>query len=420
MRLGKRQLIDKTVLLLLIVSTILRGSAISLCIPNMEKYILITIGIAFVAWIYSNGFAIKKSVLKKNATAFFLIICALPSLIGNWSTQGLTVWRSYFLAIILAFQVSVLVSKEELLISFCKVMKAIAIFSLICYVLFIVVGLSYDWIPTIVKLTDSSIKYKSLLFYNIWLTETTRNCGPFWEPSIFAAYLTFALQIRLFWLGNEKKRNIDCLIYILAMISTLSTGGYILLIITALMYSWRDNRNSVLLKFFTLLGTVTVAIMGDSIMEWLLAINYNVFSKIAYFSTMGTTRTRIVSILTNLSIWRQHPFVGVGLAEIDKEYAIWKIIIGTEGLNAAQTSTTFLMLAAFGVFGIYYTVAWLKVVLDAKFLNGVQKTLFAITIFFIVNQTPHTNFILTYFLLFVFLKKNEKIEMIPQQLKLMR
>ena len=71
-------------------------------------------------------------------------------------------------------------------------------------------------------------------------------------------------------------------------------------------------------------------------------------------------------------------------------------------------------------FGIYYTVAWLKVVLDAKFLNGVQKTLFAITIFFIVNQTPHTNFILTYFLLFVFLKKNEKIEMIPQQLKLMR
>ena len=73
MRLGKRQLIDKTVLLLLIVSTILRGSAISLCIPNMEKYILITIGIAFVAWIYSNGFAIKKSVLKKNATAFFLL-----------------------------------------------------------------------------------------------------------------------------------------------------------------------------------------------------------------------------------------------------------------------------------------------------------------------------------------------------------
>ena len=44
MRLGKRQLIDKTVLLLLIVSTILRGSAISLCIPNMAKYILITIG----------------------------------------------------------------------------------------------------------------------------------------------------------------------------------------------------------------------------------------------------------------------------------------------------------------------------------------------------------------------------------------
>ena len=85
-------------------------------------------------------------------------------------------------------------------------------------------------------------------------------------------------------------------------------------------------------------------------------------------------------------------------------------------MNAAQTSTTFLMLAAFGVFGIYYTVAWLKVVFDAKFLNGVQKILFAISVFFIVNQTPHTIFILTYFLLFVFLKKDEKNEMIQQQL----
>lgn len=410
MKIGKRQLIDRTVVLLLIVSSILRGSAISLCIPNMERYLLITIAVAAVIWLYINGFAIKKRELKRNSTAFILIICALPSFIGNWSTEGLSVWRNYFLAIVLAYLISIIKSKEELLLTFCRVMKVIAIFSLVCYALFIVIGLPYNWLPTIIKLTDSSIKYKSLVFYNIWLTETTRNCGPFWEPSIFAAYLTFALQIRLFWLDNDKKLKIDCLVYILTIISTLSTGGYILLLITALMYVWRDNRNSSMLKGFTMVGAVVVALMGESIMEWLLTVNYSVFSKIAYFSTMGTTRTRTVSILANLSIWKQHPIVGVGLAALDKEYAIWKIIIGTEGLNAAQTSTTFLMLAALGIFGIYYSIAWIKAVLNAKCLNGGQKILFAITIFFIVNQTPHTNFILTYFLLFVFSKKYEKTE----------
>ena len=410
MKLGKRQLIDKTVVLLLIVSSVLRGSAISLCVPNMERYLLLTIGIAVVIWLYMNGFRIRKRAIKKKSTALILILCAIPSLIGNWSSEGLSVWRNYFFAIVLAYLLSLLKPKDELLAMFCKVMKVIAIFSLASYLLFIVIGVPYSGLPTIVKLTDSTIKYKSLLFYNIWLTETTRNCGPFWEPSIFAAYLTFALQIRLFWLDSDKKQRIDCLLYVVAILSTLSTGGYILLLITGLMYVWRDNRNSSILKGLTMCGAVIAALMGESIMEWLLTVNYSVFSKIAYFSTMGTTRTRTVSILTNLSIWKQHPIVGVGLAALDKEYAIWKVIIGTEGLNAAQTSTTFLMLAALGIFGIYYSVAWIKAALSAKCLNGGQKILFAITVFFIVNQTPHTNFILTYFLLFVFLKRNEKIE----------
>ena len=353
------------------------------------------------------------SQIKRNIVPILLILYAIPSLIVNWNPVGINQWWNYFFAILFAFFIVLIAEKEKILEMFVKVMLFFAIFSLVCYTAFVIFKLPTDWMPLITKITDASVKYKTLLFYNIWTTEFTRNCGPFWEPSIYAAYLTFALIIKCFWLKHGSTYRRDCMILVLTIISTASTGGYILVLV-ACMLLWKKGRKSIIAAFVTIIGVTIIVFFGQSIMNWLLTINYDIFIKIADFKTIGTTTTRFVSFWSNLAIWAEHPFLGVGLAEIDNHYSFWKVIIGTKELNAAQTSTSTMFLAAFGILGIYHTYAWLKVTVVAKQLTFMQKVLFGIIIFFILNQTPHISFIYTNLLLFVFLKKtrmNEKIDL---------
>lgn len=396
----------KIFVVLILIMSIIRGSAISLCLPHMDDAMYLFIFFIMILFLWKNQCKIPKKTITKNYSAIIIILSAFPSMIGNWNEKGngLSLWISFFTAVFAAYLLSLFFTRDELLSLFVKAMRYIAVFSMIAYFLFVVIGVSMSGFPTIVKITDDFVKYKSVIFYNMWLYEPTRNCGPFWEPSIFAAYLAFALQIRLFWIKDERHLLRDSAIFVIALITTFSTGGYILLFLTVLMVIWNKQRYAFLPIFITVTGVITIVFFGESIMEWLLSVNYYMFSKIVYFQSHGTTQTRIVSMITNFIIWKQHPFIGVGLSELDNQYAIWKNVISSVELNAAQTSTTFLFLAAFGIFGIIYSVEWIKAIIKSNNLNVFQKMVFGLAIFLILNETPHTNFVLTYYLLFSFLK----------------
>lgn len=59
---------------------------------------------------------------------------------------------------------------------------------------------------------------------------TFRNCGPFWEPGAFQGFINLAITIELL---SQNKRNrkwyIRMLTFIITVITTYSTGGYIVL-----------------------------------------------------------------------------------------------------------------------------------------------------------------------------------------------
>lgn len=402
MKLRISKIKHQTLIIFLLLAILLKSSAISICfdLSNICRFVLL---ILIVLFIFINKGKISLKLIKKNSTALFLILTSLPSFIKNFSFIGFSQWESYFTAVLYAFFLVLVSEKKQLFKTYVKVMFYISIFSLICYMLFVITGLPVDWMPLITKTTDSNIQYRSLILYNIWTTEFTRNCGPFWEPSIYAAYLVFALILRLFWLEPDKNSKIEIIILFITIISTSSTGGYILLLLTILMYIWKRQFHSFIAIIITLSIALIIVFFGQNILNWLVTINYDIFIKITEFKTMGTTTTRMVSIATNLAIWINNIFVGVGFGGIDAQYEIWKMIIGGSALDAAQTSTTFLFLGSLGIFGIYYTYVWIKAAICTKRINIVQKILFLIIIFFILNQTPHTYFILTYYLLFSFL-----------------
>ena len=70
-----------------------------------------------------------------------------------------------------------------------------------------------------------------------------RNCGPFWEPGAFQGFVNLAIIIEL--LGNkvrDKKWNLRMSIFVVTIITTYSTGGYIVLALNFIYYLISDKE----------------------------------------------------------------------------------------------------------------------------------------------------------------------------------
>ena len=410
--LKKSKIISAIFTLTLMMCFLVRGSAVSICIPEIGNVIWVLLIVSLLLYAVINNFKIKKGDIFNNKEVFTLIILSLPSLIVNYSTINSIAWVKYYTAILLAYGLSLCYDKEILVKKYVKIMLFFATVSIILYVMFNYIKLPSSFLPVITKQTDSRVRYYSLFIYNIWIGESTRNCGPFWEPSIFAAYLVIALQFRCFFIKKDDHLKRDFIIIVFAILTTMSTGGYILLMITCLMIFWKNRKNNnVIIGVISLITIMLFILFLPMIENWLLSLNYEMFSKIFMFNERGTTLTRKVSFLTNIKIWSDNLLFGVGLNQIDFYYATVKELIGKSGLNAAQTSTSGVFLASMGICGIYYNYLWVKVTVKENRLNLMQKILFGICVFFIINETPHTYFVITYFIMFTLLKKGEcKIE----------
>lgn len=387
----------------IVVGVFCSGSALSICIENFTVPLLLIANILLLSYkIITNHYKIKVSFSKETKYLYVFVGFILLSLIVNFSFTGLSAWLRLLLTLSLVGMIVSELSADLLIKYYVNIMRIIALISLIGYFLFVVIGIPTNFIPIVQKITDSSVKYHSLGIYNIWITEFTRNCGPFWEPSIFAAFLSIALIFVVFFDDRSKKLK-DILLLSICIITTQSTGGYILLFLILMMSLWK-NKNNILLAVISILMCLVIVVAWGPISLYLLNLNYNIFSKIVYFESMGTSMTRYYSVLINLKIWWENNILcGVGLSDVDTLYIFYRDVIAPVALAPAQTSTTTLMIAALGVGGFYYFYIWLKAISIQK-MSLVSKLIFIIIITYILNQTPHCYFFLTYYLLFTLLK----------------
>ena len=81
----------------------------------------------------------------------------------------------------------------------------------------------------------SSVLYTQLYDLQNGGTLTLRNCGPFWEPGAYQGFLNLAIVINLLYNKKDKQWKYKNLVFIIAIITTFSTGGYITLFVI-LMY----------------------------------------------------------------------------------------------------------------------------------------------------------------------------------------
>ncbi len=211
-----------------------------------------------------------------------------------------------------------------------------------------------------------------------------RNCGFMWEPGAFAAFLIIGLLIELS--TNHFQLNRKVVIMSLAVLSTLSTMGYIGLVIIILYYILFVSKKKLhsLLLVPLLIGSILVIVNLEFVF---LKVENELESQdqvldYAYradrdFASLG----RIGSLIADVNDLKKEPILGIG----GKEELMWgikgKIINRTNGLSK--------FLLKFGIAGFliffYLTTLSFKHLGKNWGINYSGYSLFSVLILFITT-----------------------------------
>lgn len=236
------------------------------------------------------------------------------------------------------------ISLEEFKKTYINVMLIICIFSLVTYLCSFIIR-DYGILPIIRN--TSNVRMVFLGLSNICIGgDAHRNYGPFWEPGVYAAYLSLGV---LFLFTNEKKIDKRVLVLCIGILTTLSTAGFLYLLILLGYYTVAEKRDDVLdsRKGYRFLVMIAILLLAVVFVMFNDRLSYALFSKLnknnyEYISTVA----RLASISGNIDIWRMHPMVGIGPTKLQDAFEHYLFARG----YLANSNTNGLLIA-FSMYG---------------------------------------------------------------------
>jgi hypothetical protein len=346
-----------------------------------DRYLLV--GFLIVAAI----FIIKKIKLDKFILIFVGIFILLFGLqIIDTKIFPFTTQIGFIIRILTAYFIIKIIGKDFLK----YYVNAIIIFSLISFVFYIPILISPSFEQILINKVAPNFAYhdRSQEIYSasphfIIFTINTdthnhliaRNSGPFWEGGAFAGFLMVALIFN-FILSKSLFRNIKSIILAIALLTTLSTSGYlafgILIIFYVLIYTKYLLTKivwviSILMLFY--ISFTQLDFLGEKIEE-----DVNIL-----FSAPldNLPRNRFVSAMLDIIALGENPILGTGVAEPDYSFALMK------KYNHRNNGVTSLA-RKFGIFVfILYFFSMYRSFLTLCYMNNV-KTSFSIFIMMVI------------------------------------
>ena len=298
----------------------------------------------------------KKYAIKKILTfSGIMILSILFTMVLNVDIR-----LGYFYRIILIL-ISVLIvnyiSIESFFYQFNKIITIIAGASVIGHFFSVFrIGI-VEHFPTVVNTSGMS-------FYNLFIVVIpkiyyyssimVRNFGLFREPGVYQMYIILALIIQLFIFSKPNLKI--TIMYILVLISTFSTTGYIalLLLLGTYMVKRNKNRNDAIKKMLIVIFGTAIFVYLLLFTDLLFSSGYgSVFGKLTNL-TRGTTSARVASVIVNIKLFLTSPVWGVGLSSLDEQFSSLAMSI----LDAVVVDNTNTVLIQFSVYGLVFGSLW--------------------------------------------------------------
>ena len=371
----------------------LSGHSYAIVASSVVAVFFIAVGFAACILLGSSRLEIPQKI---NVEGIFIGSIVTGALLSYVLYSGRNMWLDPIILISrisLAYLITQRISFEDYAKRFGSLMTVLTIAAIIVYVL-AQIGIQ---IP--------SYSYTNLIGiknHTIWITSWTdisaghgniRLSGPFWEPGLYASMAIYGLLCEGCFSKRKPRKYVIVTLFIGILLSQ-STAGYILafLVITMiwlLRMKYKRATNIIILIAFLILY-----IFSDRIIERLYALNPDIFGKLVEQNV--SANTRVFSTVACLRIFAQEPLTGLGMSYAIDQYNLYKPILGIDAL----TSTSGFMLAAFGIWGISYTLFLCRGVFrQRRFPLSIRILLFLVLIS-IVNKEPHTSIIFTYILMF--------------------
>ena len=250
-----------------------------------------------------------------------------------------------------------------------------------------------------------------MAYHTVWLCTwgdysklgmSDRIMGPFWEPGLYSSMAIYALLCEGCFTG-QKPRKLPIAIILVGIFLSNSTAGYILTLLAMYIVFFKSPQKRILFDIVTLFLMLILFFFSDRIIETLLRWNPTVFWKLAEQSI--TADTRLYSPVASFLVFMQNPITGLGMSYATEQYNLYKAVFGIDSL----TSTSAFMLAAFGIWGIAYTVFLCRGVWRQKQFGFTVRILMVAIFLMIVNKEPHTSILFTYIMFFYLNKEiNER------------
>lgn len=344
---------------------------------------MLVVALAFITFPYIL-FVKKRQTNGLLLLVVLVTIMILFPMIWHSEFQSRVYWRVLATAVLASY----LVKKYELnniIRVFLKIMVIVSVVSLIGYILLNCTSLLNN-LPTVKNV--NGVEYGIGILFNYIKVYPERNCGIFWEPGIFASYLTLAIAFE----SITKPKSISwfrIVLFVVTIITTTSSAGYALLILTIGVVMLRDSKLSGYKKIFAM---CIVFVIGATVLNLDSIILNTTLSNNEYLIKLTSTRlsesSRVTAIFHNLSIFRKNPLFGAGINSVLSQMSSW-----------ADISTTTYMLSIFGIMGLFYTIFIVWGIFSQKYINDFVKLLLFFILVLIVNKEPHINILFTWIII---------------------
>lgn len=332
------------------------------------------------------------------AVVVLLSVVSMASslLYGQGALSSAVLWP---LGLVVAFLFTVVIDFETFVNWFIGSMVAFSAVALVAQFVFIWRAVPFPG-QTITNVNGADyLNGVAFFFLRQWDgTPSSRSLGPFWEPGLFASFLTIAILLEVGFRAS-KPRMMIIGVLVLGVVITQSTAGYLLLVPAVLLLAWPRRRSlGGALGVAGAMSALIVLALWETISASLAKRNPDMFGKIT--SDALVSSTRFGSFGLNLAIFSESPMLGKSFVGADHEYLARMRYWGLD----SQTSTSTYLLAAMGIVGIVYTAVWVVGIALNRSLPMSTRVVLLICMLVIINKEPHAHILATLILMFYVLQ----------------
>lgn len=302
-------------------------------------------------------FVVKK-LNKKMFKAGIIISVYLLTFIALSGVNPGSYFKSFFFPIFLSWMLFIVDvdNVERIFNAFSDVIYIVACISLFFYFFGSLLGIipgshtvRYFWAEHYLNSQTWFYVYFNNIVQNAYFMghNIYRNVAIFTEAPGYSYVLDIALIIEMILKPYMNKKRV--VILMLALVTSFSTKGFVMILVSIFLYLWikiahydkKSSKKIILFMIIVLVSAFGIIIAG------------NILEMKSAFGQGGSTSVRMDDMFTGLSLWKEHPFIGVGFQNSDAFVRRFKVIRNNDGLSMGLTT----LLGMGGVWlGAYFVI----------------------------------------------------------------